>query len=402
MADNFLDKLAGIESDNFLDVQSGLAPKPKPKTITQRIAGAVAPYTRHVLPMAGAMLGGAVGATGGALTTLPVAGAGAIPGGLAGAGLGLGIGQQGQNLIDQLAGLKQPKSALEEAARTGKDVVSGALMEMGGPIVGAVAGKMAKPAAKLIEKGINKAIRPSVVGKQTAAQNAKYMDQAGEAVNEILKNRNTLVLTTESGNKVAGKIPRNLNQFAEAIEQTKTAVFKKYDALNKAAGGKGAKVDLNPIADELDKVASSKIMQTHSPDVASYAAKKAESLRAAGTHTMEEAQEAIKIYNESLKSFYKNPSYETANKAAVDAAVVNQLRKQLDTVIEGAVGPGYQSLKKTYGSLKTVEKDVVHRAIVNARKNTKGLIDFTDIMTSGDIIAGLATMNPAMGFKGLA
>ena len=81
--------------------------------------------------------------------------------------------------------------------------------------------------------------------------------------------------------------------------------------------------------------------------------------------------------------------------------VVNNLRKELDNVITGASGEGYQELKRSYGALKAVEKEVTHRAIVDARKNVQGLIDFTDIFTSGELVSGLATMNPAVIGKGV-
>jgi hypothetical protein len=80
--------------------------------------------------------------------------------------------------------------------------------------------------------------------------------------------------------------------------------------------------------------------------------------------------------------------------------IANNIRTSLDNVITNATGEGYSALKKVYGSLKSIEKDVAHRSIVDARKNVKGLIDFTDIFSAGDIISGIATMNPAQIAKG--
>lgn len=156
MADNFLDRMAGISNgDDFLDRATGLKKKAE-KTLTQRIAGTVAPFARPVLEAGGMTLGGILGATGGALTTLPAAGTGAIPAGIAGAGLGYAAGRQGANFIDSLAGEAPRKSALEKISDTGKDFATGGLIEMGGPVIGAAGGMLIKPIAKPISQAISK------------------------------------------------------------------------------------------------------------------------------------------------------------------------------------------------------------------------------------------------------
>jgi hypothetical protein len=83
MADNYLDKLSGIEKDNsFLDVQAGIKKKPD-ESIVKKTAKLISPYARPVLEMGGLTAGGILGATGGLLTTggttsIPAAMAGAI------------------------------------------------------------------------------------------------------------------------------------------------------------------------------------------------------------------------------------------------------------------------------------------------------------------------------------
>lgn len=374
------------------------------KSATQKIASAVAPIARPVLEMGGMMLGGVVGATGGAITTLPAAGTGAIPGGIAGAGLGYAAGRQGANYIDSLTGDYQKKGMLEKVSDAGKDFVSGSLMEMGGPVMGAVLGKVVPKSTQAIDKEIKnivmKAIRPPVAAKATSSQANKYMGHAKDAIDNIVSNKDSLILTTSEGGKVSGKLPRSLTQMSEAIEQTKMSIYRQYNELAQKAGQTGIRVNLNPIADELEKVATNPTLTTHRPEIAKYALEKAKMLRSSGSHTPEEAQEAIRIYNESLKSFYRNPSYESANRAAIDAMVVNNLRRELDTAIETTISPGYANLKQSYGSLKAIEKDVNNRMVVNARKSPKGLLDFTDIYSSTDILTGIATQNPAQVARG--
>jgi hypothetical protein len=76
--------------------------------------------------------------------------------------------------------------------------------------------------------------------------------------------------------------------------------------------------------------------------------------------------------------------------------VVNKLRSSLDGVIDQATGADYQGLKNTYGALKTIERDVNRRAIVDARKNIRGLIDFSDIFSGSQVVHGIMAMNPSV------
>ncbi|NCX94589.1 MAG: hypothetical protein EBX40_07930, partial [Gammaproteobacteria bacterium] len=253
---------------------------------------------------------------------------------------------------------------------------------------------------KIIDKGIEKGIRPSVVGKKTAQQVNAFKQDARTAVLAITKNKKALSFANDVGESVKGIVPRSLKEFAESVDQTKKTIFKKYDSLAKKAGEAGARVNLAPVAEELKKVGADKVLNDLYPEVVSYAEKRAETLAKRTAYSAEEAQTAIKHLNESLQAFYRNPTFESASKAQIDAMIANNIRSSLDDVITSATGEGYSALKKVYGSLKAIEKDVAHRAIVDARKNVKGLIDFTDIFSAGDIIAGVATMNPAQIAKG--
>lgn len=252
-----------------------------------------------------------------------------------------------------------------------------------------------KKITSTVTKGIEKAVRPSVTGNITASQAKQYFRNAQDAVENIVANKSNLQLTDEVGEVITGQVPKSLKQFREAIDQTKGSIFRQYDELAKSAGRGGAEVSLSPVAKEVSIVAENKVLQDLAPQVAEYAKARSASLVGKKYTTMD-AQEAIKILNQSLDAFYKNPSYDTASKAYVDSIIVNNMRKSLDDVITRAAGPGYQNLKKSYGALKSIEKDVGRRATVDARKNVRGLIDFTDIMSGGAAVQGIISMNPAV------
>ena len=253
--------------------------------------------------------------------------------------------------------------------------------------------------SKAIDHGINKAIRPSVVKKEMHSQVVKYRNKARTAVKEIVANKDNLNILDESGLKVEG-LPKTLDQFSQAVEQTKTKIFNEYDALAKKTGRVGVKIDLNAVAEKLESVRSSRVKKDLSPDTISYAEMRMEKLSERGFYTTLETQEAIQMLNQTLEAYYKDPSPQMAGRAHVDAAIANNLRKSLDAAIKKTTGKKYQVLKNKYGALRTLETDVTKRAIVASRKNIKGLLDFSDVYTGYHIAKGIMAMEPSTAVAG--
>ena len=247
-----------------------------------------------------------------------------------------------------------------------------------------------------IKTGIAKGVRPGIRGKTTPAQLEKFEDKARVAIESIIERKAGLALSDEFGEVTAGQLPQSLRQFGDAIEQTKKSLFTEFDTLLKDAKGVGATVDLAPIASELDAVISNATLQTLRPDVIDYAKRQQDRFAKRGQFDPEQTQEAIKLLNQSLENFYRNPTPDSASRAYVDALVANQLRGKLDEVVEGATGKEFQALKSQYGALKEIEKDVMKRAVIDARKNNAGLLDFADIFSGGEAVAGIVALDPAL------
>jgi hypothetical protein len=254
---------------------------------------------------------------------------------------------------------------------------------------------------KRIDYGYSKAVKPSMAGVKTTAQSQQLQQKAREAIKTIVDNKANLQFVDADGIQLDKgiKTPETLAEFRDAIDQTKQNIFTQYNALAKESG---ARVDLTPIAEELQKVQSNPTIVDLNPQVAVYAKTRAEALNARGSYSTEEAQEAIKALNNSLDAFYRNPTYENASKAAIDALIANNMRKSLDDVIEQTTEGGYQELKNKYAALKSIEKDVVNAAIRDSKKNIKGLIDYSDILSGGQVVNGILTLNPAMVGTGIA
>jgi uncharacterized protein Yka (UPF0111/DUF47 family) len=287
------------------------------------------------------------------------------------------------------AGAKQITKAGMKATKEGIDIVGDTAKLAKSIKTGGV-----ETLDSVIDTGIEKAVRPSVAGKSSFKQLDQYKEKAREAVKTIVQHKDKIKLTDEVGEVVKGGLPQNLRQFSDAISQTKKAIYNKYTRLAKGAG-KEATIDLKGVANSLKEVADNEIFQDLSPEIVKRAETLAASLTKRGTYTAEKAQSAIEALNNKLQSVYKNQSSINYSELLVDMMVANNLRKSVDELIENATGTaGYQKLKNLYGSLKTIEKDVAHRAMVDARKSPQGFFDISNIFTAGDLVQ--AVSNPAM------
>lgn len=265
-------------------------------------------------------------------------------------------------------------------------------------------------AGKFIQEQFTRAVKPSVRGKQTAGQLERYQSQARDAVSSIVENRPNLTFKDAAGNVRQGELPKTLEEFGDAIEQTKQTIFNKYDAMARQTQAGGIEVSLVPAANELETVAGDQVTQLMHPELAKYAQDRADAFRTAGQLPAVDAQRAITSLNSTLKTFYSNiSSPEVAARAHVDAMIANKLRERLDQAVEDEVGPGYQDLKNQYGSLKAIEKDVNHRAQIVARQETGGGLmgRIADVASAEEVIRGLLTFNPVavargVGLKGWA
>ena len=330
-------------------------------------------------------------------------------------------------------GAKAVGETIEEAgypmvAAGVQSAISGLPAIVGGKTAIKSAGKtslasIAAETDKIVKKGITKGIKPSSAGKKTRGQVQQYNKRASEAIQEIVGNKDNLSLVDEQGATIKG-LPKTVDQLSQAIEQTKSGIFEQYDSLAKQSDvfrterpatypinkypkkdyRKAIKIDLDNTANKLNTVVTSKVLKDLSPETIDYAYKRIEALKTrnkpsrarktTGGYTAVETQEAIQVLNQSLESFYRDPSPANKGKALVDSIIANDLRSQLDAVIKQTTGKEYQALKSKYGALKTIERDVVKKTQAEARKQTGGFIpDFTDVLSGHQVVKGLAAKN---------
>lgn len=296
-----------------------------------------------------------------------------------------------------------------EAAKEG--AVGGVL----GAVGGAALGTLLPVTSTLLRKGYNrvttpaqqrirntiledfeKSIKPNLPNKTTPTTRKKFNKQAVDGVELINENKAGLSFVDDAtGETVTGTAPRTLKEMADSLEQTKNRIYHQYDTVARQAGEAGVKVETLPIANQLEEVINNKALQLSHPEAVTYAQSVRQRFIQAGDLDATVAQDVIKNYNNSLQSFYRNPTPEGMTRNAVDSLMVNNIRKALDEGIEGVTGAQYQVLKNQYGSLKAIERDIMRATLRDARKNSKGLIDYTDIFSGGQVVSGILSGNPA-------
>jgi len=251
-----------------------------------------------------------------------------------------------------------------------------------------------KDTMQYMDEAFIKAVRPSVVGKRTRSQVLKYKKETRVAVDTILSNKKNLRFMDEGG-QVVNRLPESLDDLSSAIQQTKTQVYSLIDDLTQAATERGAQIPVNKVVSNLEKAVQNRALQIAHPEMTNYIGKRIESFKSAGSLTAKEADDVIKHLNNSLKSYYSNPTPQSYSQATIDSGIVNILRQELDDLVMQSTGETIKPLKMRYGALKAIERDVNRRAIVHARQNIKGLVDFTDIFSGGQMAAGILSGNPA-------
>ena len=284
---------------------------------------------------------------------------------------------------DELANLTKA-AQLEGAASYSKGLENTAALE-----------RLGSKLDKTIETGINKGLKPTVVGKKTLPRYEQFFDNANEAVKTIAANKDKINILDENGEKVLH--PRTASEMAQAVDQAKNVIYKQYHDLAVQAGDNGAQFNAQPVIDELTKFASADNKKLP-PQTRKYAEELIAEISELHGQTPDVIEERIKDLNSSLAGFYEGRTNKAI--ARIDASVAQKMREELDNNILNSAGEGYQELKNKYGALKSIEKEVNHRAIVNARKANKGVLDMTDVFTGGDLAAGVLTMNPALIAKG--
>jgi ElaB/YqjD/DUF883 family membrane-anchored ribosome-binding protein len=263
--------------------------------------------------------------------------------------------------------------------------------------------KAAKGVTSSLSK-VNKAIKPSSSGKIFRSGIEAYKNKLALAVDSIIENSENIKYVDENNQAIKAGIPSNLDEFSEAISQTKTKIFNEYSEIVQQAGEEGIKVDLKNIANELKKLANNKVIKILNPQLRTKSSQLAKRFLAQGEFTLQQADDSIKTLNNSLKNFYRTNQPQPGTSMEINALVKNTLSKNIDEALDSfksANGETYKQLKMRYGALREIEPDVNRQLFNKMKKPSRGIADITDVFTAADIVAGLTGNSPILVTRGI-
>lgn len=293
----------------------------------------------------------------------------------------------------------------------------------GGALGGVITNKLAnlpknqqenirKEASKYIEKSI----KPTVKGKQSQVAYDKFIDDALDVTDYMSKNKKVLEFTDDAWEVVRWELPKNLRETSEALSNMKKYIYDQYNGIAQKAWDAWAKVNLNKLYDKLDDLANNNAVNLANPwlknAIESYKNQLLQYSDDLGNITIQEAQDTMQYYNKILDAYFKNP-WAMATDTSKNIVVANLKRwlaeavdESMDDVLNAWINKWstasqqYRDWKQLYSKIKTIEDEVSKRALVEARKNTKGLsTDIIDALAWGNLVEWLLTQNPTWLLK---
>jgi hypothetical protein len=296
---------------------------------------------------------------------------------------GMRMLEAGANIAGALPVVQGLKRPVMEGVNIAKDVLSKTPEAINKAIDG------------VVKSNLGKSIRIAPQGKPTWSAVEGYFDKSGGAVQDIIKNKENLQLTNIVGDAVKNQLPETRIQMAQAIQDTKSLLFNEFNAKQVAGGKKGAVIDLEPIAKELDAVIKNKTLLADADGrvIIEHAIQQQAFLREAGSFTPQQAQEWITRANSKLSPAYAKGTYQDISKAGVDESMASMMRKNLDNALDQVGEKGYQELKNRYGALTQLEKGANKASVASLSK--ANMPNFFDITSGTALVHGLLSMNPA-------
>lgn len=233
-------------------------------------------------------------------------------------------------------------------------------------------------------------VKPTSRWMKSNTQLQQYNDDTLGAVETIIKNKEWLKYIDANWEETFGHLPRNLDEFSQAIKQTKQSIYNDYTAIAREAG-KETSVDTSNIVKDLKSQLKNKEWTAWWDEGTKARIEKwikdLEELD--NKMSVEWTQNKIQELNQKIQTFIKNWNPNDVGTNAVDSWVLNGLKSSLDDAIENAWldSDTYFALRNAYKQLRAIESDVNHRAIVYGRQNPESLVDSLANLSSIDAIA---------------
>ena len=267
---------------------------------------------------------------------------------------------------------------------------------------------------KEAEQYINKSIKPTVKWKMNQADYDKFIDDTMDVVNLMDKNKWILQYTDDAWNAVKWQMPTNMRETAESLWNLKKIIYDQYNEIAKQAWDAWARVNMNNAFQQLDDLSKDISQNIANPQtqniIDSYKNALLQYTDDAGTIAIEDAQKLTQDFNKQLTAFFKNPNMNDVSRNSIIAQLnkwtKDAINDSIDDVLDGSIKNGssassqYTQLKSFYGKIKTIEDEISKRALVEARKNAKGLSStILDSLSWWELTSAVLSLDPVKAGK---
>ena len=262
--------------------------------------------------------------------------------------------------------------------------------------------RMNKVAQEEYKTLFEKWVKPSSAWIKSTTAQEKIYDNWLDAVESIVHNKENLVFRWPNWEEIVWKLPKNNSEFAQAIQQTKQSIYNQYNNILKQSW-KDVRISTKELKDELNKLLKDKTALLGNESMERSIKSWLKWLEEIEDLPVEAAQKKIQEINTKLDAFYRNPNPNEMGANWVDALVKNKLAEEIDNVIEEWLWSSkqYRLLKKAYSALKSIEKDVNHRAIVTWRQSPNSLVDSIADISTVDSLLDILSWNPIWAVKAI-
>lgn len=263
------------------------------------------------------------------------------------------------------------------------------------------------PAGKILGKvkGETKAVTKDTLQVLGRSNETKATTEVFKAIKPSItvgRNLSTAKETVGKANKaiidLGIKAPTNVREYTTALTEAKQRVWQQIET--KLSGAGTTKVDIGTIADRVKQMADDPNLLRIDQRAASKLANIARSLESQGREMSVADAESLKQYiNSELKGAFGKFNLSNAEQNA-KKMITAEIGKQLDDILS-SVPNEFSDMKKLYGAVRQTEEDALKRLVVFERQNPQGLIEsYSKISGVGNIIKGVATLNPSEVVKG--
>lgn len=267
---------------------------------------------------------------------------------------------------------------------------------------------------KEAEQYINKSIKPTVKWKMNQADYNKFIDDTLDIVDLMDKNKWILQYTDDAWNAVKWQMPTNMRETSETLWNLKKVLYDQYNEIAKQAGDAGARVNMNKAFQQLDDLSKDISQNIANPQtkniIDTYKDALLQYTDDAGTIAIEDAQKLTQDFNKQLTAFFKNPNMNDVSKNSIVAQLnkwtKDAINDSIDDVLDNSIKNGssassqYTQLKSFYGKIKTIEDEISKRALVEARKNAKGLSStILDSLSWWEFTSAVLSLDPVKAGK---